>query len=188
MLHLIDRRLNAGKKSAVNRERFLRRYKEHVRRAVKGMIAERSIGDMDKGGEVNVPARDMSEPSFRHDKGGDWETVYPGNREFVKGDKIERPSGGGGGGGGEPGSGESADEFTFSLSREEFLGIFFDDLELPHLLRNHLGAVEQSKPKSAGFVRQGAPCNMSIVRTLKSSLGRRIALGALHWARPRPKA
>jgi uncharacterized sporulation protein YeaH/YhbH (DUF444 family) len=105
--------------------------------------------------------------------------VYPGNREFVKGDKIERPNGGGdGGSGGEPGTGTSTDDFTFTLSREEFLGIFFDDLELPHLLHNHLGAVEKSKPKCAGYVRQGAPCNMCVVRTLKMALGRRIALGA----------
>ena len=74
-MYLIDRRLNGRNKSAVNRERFLRRYKEHVRRAVKDMIAERSIADMDKGGDVSVPSKDLSEPSFRHDKGGDWETV-----------------------------------------------------------------------------------------------------------------
>ena len=180
MLHLIDRRLNGRNKSAVNRERFLRRYKEHIRRAVKDMIAERSIADMDKGGDVSVPARDMSEPSFRHDRGGDWETVHPGNREFVKGDKVERPRGGSGdgGSGGEPGSGSSTDEFTFTLSREEFLNIFFDDLELPHLLHNHLGTVEKSKPKCAGYVKQGAPCNLCVVRTMKSALGRRIALGA----------
>jgi uncharacterized sporulation protein YeaH/YhbH (DUF444 family) len=180
MLHLIDRRLNGRNKSAVNRERFLRRYKEHIRRAVKDMIAERSIADMDKGGDVSVPAKDMSEPSFRHDRGGDWETVYPGNREFVKGDKIERPQGGGGdgGSGGEPGSGNGADEFTFTLSREEFLGIFFDDLELPHLLHNHLGTVEKSKPKCAGYVRQGSPCNLCVPRTMTTALGRRIALGA----------
>ena len=78
MLHLIDRRLNGRNKSAVNRERFLRRYKEHIRRAVKDMIAERSIADMDKGGEVNVPAKDMSEPSFRHDQGGELR-VQPGH-------------------------------------------------------------------------------------------------------------
>jgi uncharacterized protein len=180
MLHVIDRRLNTGNKSAVNRERFLRRYKEHIRRAVKDMIAERSIADMDKGGNVNVPAKDMSEPSFRHDRGGDWETVYPGNREFVKGDKIERPQGGqgDGGAGAEPGTGNSADDFTFTLSREEFLGIFFGDLELPHLLHNHLGAVEKSKPKCAGYVRQGSPCNLCVPRTMKTALGRRIALGA----------
>ena len=178
-MQLIDRRLNGNNKSAVNRERFLRRYKEHIRRAVKGMIAERSIADMDKGGDVSVPAKDLSEPSFRHDRGGDWETVYPGNREFVKGDRIARPNGGAaGGGGGEPGGGESVDEFTFTLSREEFLRIFFDDLELPHLLPNHLGAVEKSKPKCAGYVKEGAPCNMCVARTLKTALGRRIALGA----------
>jgi uncharacterized sporulation protein YeaH/YhbH (DUF444 family) len=179
MMHLIDRRLNGRNKSAVNRERFLRRYKEHVRGAVKGMIAERSITDMEKGGDVSVPSKDMSEPNFRHDGGGDWETVYPGNREFVKGDKIARPDGGGGGsGGGEPGSGKSVDDFTFTLSREEFLSIFFDDLELPHLVRNHVGAAKSKKPVCAGFVREGAPCNLCVVRTMKSALGRRIALGA----------
>jgi hypothetical protein len=66
MLHLIDRRLNPRNRSAVNRSRFLRRYKEHIRGAVKDMIAERSIADMEKAGEVSVPAKDVSEPSFRH--------------------------------------------------------------------------------------------------------------------------
>ena len=73
MLQIIDRRLNGRNKSAVNRERFLRRYKERIREAVKGMVGERSIADMDKGGDVNIPARDVSEPSFRHDRGGDSE-------------------------------------------------------------------------------------------------------------------
>ena len=179
-MQLIDRRLNGRNKSAINRERFLRRYKDHIRRAVKGMIAERSIADMDKGGDVSVPAKDLSEPSFRHDRGGDWETVHPGNREFVKGDKIARPGGGNadGGAGGEAGSGASVDDFTFTLSREEFLNIFFDDLELPRLLQNNLGAVERSKPKCAGYVKEGAPCNLCVARTLKTALGRRIALGA----------
>jgi len=178
-MQLIDRRLNGRNKSAVNRERFLRRYKEHIRRAVKGMIAERSIADMDKAGDVSVPVKDLSEPCFRHDKGGDWERVYPGNREFATGDRVPRPAGGDGGdGGGGAGSGSGVDEFTFTLSREEFLGIFFDDLELPRLLHTHLGAVEKSKPKCAGYVREGAPCNLCVARTLKTALGRRIALGA----------
>ena len=180
MMRLIDRRLNGRNKSAVNRERFLRRYKEHVRRAVKGMIAERSIADMEKGGEVEVPSRDVSEPRFRHDRGGDWETVFPGNREFAKGDKIPRSDGGGAGGGGpgEAGTGDSVDDFSFTLSREEFLSIFFDDLELPRMLNNHLGAVKKHRPKRAGYVREGAPCNLCVVRTLKMSMARRIALGA----------
>ena len=64
MSHLIDRRENARGKSAVNRQRFLRRYKSHVQDAVKKMVGERRLADMEDGGEVRVPKKDVSEPSF----------------------------------------------------------------------------------------------------------------------------
>ncbi|WP_459616890.1 YeaH/YhbH family protein [Bordetella sp. 2513F-2] len=178
MNSLIDRRLNGRNKSAVNRERFLRRYKEQIRKAVGDMVRERSIEDMDRGGEINLPARDISEPRFRYGPGGDREIVHPGNREFAKGDTFDRPSGGEGeGGGGEPGQGESVDQFTFSLSRAEFLGLFFDDLELPHLIRTQLGDVSQTKWQRAGYTTSGSPSTLSVNRTLKQSLSRRVALG-----------
>lgn len=177
-MHLIDRRLNGRNKSAVNRERFIRRYKDHIRRAVKGMVADRSIKDMIQGGEVKVPAKDISEPGFSYGQGGDWESVHPGNREFVRGDRIQRPNGGGGGSGGrEPGSGESTDDFVFSLSRDEFLDIFFEDLELPNLMRTTLAEAQHKKLVRAGYVKDGAPSNLSVVRTMKTALARRIALG-----------
>ena len=176
MNSLIDRRLNGRNKSAVNRERFLRRYKDQIRKAVHGMIRDRSIQDMDQGGEINLPARDISEPSFHHGQGGDREIVHPGNREFAKGDTFDRPQGGQGEGGSEPGEGESVDQFTFSLSRAEFLNLFFEDLELPHLARNQLGEVSQKKWQRAGYTTTGSPSMLSISRTLKSSLARRVAL------------
>lgn len=175
-MHLIDRRLNGRNKSAVNRERFIRRYKDHIRRAVKGMVADRSIKDMVQGGEVKVPAKDISEPGFRYGQGGDWETVHPGNKEFVKGDRIQRPNGGSGGGGSEPGTGESTDEFVFTLSRDEFLNIFFEDLELPNLMRTTFAEAQQKKLVRAGYVKDGTPSNLSVVRTMKTALARRIAL------------
>ena len=178
MAHLIDRRENARNKSAVNRARFLRRYKEQIRRAVHDMVAERSITDMDRGGNVGVPRKDISEPTFRHGAGGNREIVHPGNREFTKGDRIPRPQQSGGGGGSEAGTGESEDDFVFALSREEFLHIFFEDLELPRLERNMLTGIEQSRPVRAGFTTTGSPNNLAIVRTLRISLARRIALGA----------
>ncbi|MGH8667239.1 MAG: YeaH/YhbH family protein [Burkholderiales bacterium] len=178
MAHLIDRRENAPNKSAVNRARFLRRYKEQIRRAVHDMVSERSITDMDRGGNVSVPRKDISEPVFRHGPGGDREIVHPGNREFTKGDRIPRPEGGSGeGGGSEPGTGESEDEFVFALSREEFLHIFFEDLELPRLERNMLAGIEEHKPQRAGYTTTGSPTNLAIVRTMRTSLARRIALG-----------
>ena len=178
MAHLIDRRENARNKSAVNRARFLRRYKEQIRRAVHDMVSERSITDMDRGGNVGVPRKDIKEPVFRHGKGGDREIVHPGNREFTKGDRIPRPEGASGGSGSEAGSGESEDEFVFALSREEFLHIFFEDLELPRLERDVLTGIEQSKPVRAGYTTTGSPNNLAIVRTMRTSLARRIALGA----------
>src|SRR5512134_1755318 len=152
MLHVIDRRQNARGKSAVNRERFLRRYKTQIRDAVKKMVGERRLDDMERGGEVRVPRKDISEPSFGFGRGGDREFVLPGNREYVAGDRIARPDGAGGGGRSDTGGeGESEDAFVFSLSRDEFMQIFFDDLELPNLARTHLGRTERQKSVRAGF-------------------------------------
>lgn len=177
MLHVIDRRLNGRNKSAVNRERFVRRYKEHIKRAVKDMVAERNIKDMIQGGEVKVPAKDMAEPEFRYGKGGDWEAVHPGNKEFITGDRIPRPNGGSGSGGpGEPGSGEGVDDFVFTLSREEFLNIFFEDLELPNLMRTTFAETHAKRLVRAGYVKEGTPSNLSVARTMKTALARRIAL------------
>src|SRR6187455_2461812 len=116
------------------------------------MVGERRLSDMEKGGEVRVPKKDISEPSFGFGRGGDREFVLPGNREYVAGDRIERPQGGGGGGGnGSGGDGDSEDSFVFSLSREEFMQIFFDDLELPNLARTEMGHTERKKSVRAGY-------------------------------------
>ena len=179
MALLIDRRQNASGKSAVNRARFLRRYKSQIQDAVKGMIGERKLSDMEQGGEVRVPRKDISEPTFSFGQGGDREVVLPGNREHVAGDRIPRPRGGQGGGGsgaGAGGDGEGEDPFVFSLSRDEFMQIFFDDLELPHLQRTEFGRTERFTRVRSGYARSGTPANLSVIRTLSQSLARRIAL------------
>lgn len=174
---VIDRRLNDRNKSAVNRERFMRRYKTQIQRAVGDMVAERSIKDMEHGGSVNIPKKDIHEPSFRHGGGGDREMVHPGNKKFQKGDQIERPQGGGGKGqGNEGGEGDGEDSFNFVLSRDEFMQIFFDDLELPNMTRTQVGEIKEFKLQRAGYTQQGAPTNLSIPRSLRQALGRRIAL------------
>ena len=178
MLQLIDRRPNSRGKSAVNRERFLRRYKTHIREAVKKMIGERHLADMERGAEVRVPKKDISEPSFGFGRGGDREIVLPGNREYAAGDRIPRPDGvGGPGNATESGEGDSEDALVFSLSREEFMQIFFDDLELPNLARTEVGRAERQKSVRAGYAKTGTPANLAVIRTLSQSLARRIALG-----------
>jgi uncharacterized sporulation protein YeaH/YhbH (DUF444 family) len=178
MFQLIDRRPNSRGKSDVNRARFLRRYKSQIQGAVKKMIGERSLSDMEQGGVVHVPRKDISEPSFNFGHGGDREFVLPGNREYTAGDRIPRPSGGGGQGrGSEGGDGDGEDAFVFSLSREEFMQIFFDDLELPNLVRTELGRAEKYTSVRSGYAKSGTPANLAVIRTLSQSLARRIALG-----------
>ena len=99
MSYVIDRRLNGKNKSTVNRQRFLRRYRDHIKKAVEEAVSRRSITDMEKGEKIAIPVKDVSEPSFGHARGGVWETVSPGNRKYVKGDRVPRPSGGAGGSG-----------------------------------------------------------------------------------------
>ncbi|MFX6815368.1 DUF444 family protein, partial [Acinetobacter baumannii] len=53
MQQIIDRRLAGKNKSVGNRERFLRRYKDQVKDAVKRAINERSIRDLERGEEIH---------------------------------------------------------------------------------------------------------------------------------------
>ena len=49
MTQIIDRRLNGKNKSAVNRQRFIRRYKSQIKKAVGEAIGGRSITDIERG-------------------------------------------------------------------------------------------------------------------------------------------
>jgi len=179
MAQLIDRRPNAKNKSTVNRQRFLRRYKKQIKKAISEQISERSITNIDSGESVSIPTRDISEPTFRSDKGGVREGVYPGNKEFARGDKIKRPAGGGQGKGRRASdSGEGEDDFSFEISKDEYLDMLFDDLELPNLQKNQLRKMTKSKTVRAGFTSDGVPTNINIVRSLRSALSRRVAMGA----------
>ena len=70
MTHIVDRRLNGKNKSAVNRERFLRRYRQHIKKAVAEAVQRRSITDIERGESVSIPSRDIQEPVFHHGQGG----------------------------------------------------------------------------------------------------------------------
>jgi uncharacterized protein len=179
--HIIDRRLAGKNKSVGNRERFLRRYKEQIKDAVKRAIDGRGIRDIERGEEITIPKKDINEPVFHHGPGGVRETVHPGNREYIMGDRIERPQQGGGGGSGKgqaSDSGEGEDDFTFSLSKEEFMQVFFEDLALPHLIRTQLAETPEWKSHRAGFTSDGNPTNLHVVRSMRGAIGRRIAIGA----------
>ncbi|TAL74039.1 MAG: YeaH/YhbH family protein [Rhodanobacter sp.] len=176
-VQIIDRRLSGRNKSVGNRERFMRRYKAQIAEAARRAVSSRGIRDIEQSESVSIPRKDISEPTFHHGRGGVRDTVYTGNKDYVRGDTIERPQGGAGGRGSQASNqGEGEDDFTFTLSKEEFMELFFDDLELPRLMRTHVGDHRQWKTRRAGFSTDGTPHNLAVVRTMRQALGRRIAL------------
>ena len=176
-MQIIDRRLNQKNKSTVNRQRFIRRYRSQIKKAIADRIIQRGVTDIDKSENISIPSKDIGEPTFGHGNGGNKQRVYPGNKEFIAGDKIKRPPPKIGSGGRRASdSGEGEDDFSFQISSEEYINLLFEDLELPNLKKNKLKKLINYKTIRSGFNTDGTPSNIDIIRSLKGSMARRIAI------------
>ena len=179
MPHFIDRRLNPKDKSLGNRQRFLRRARAQIREAVNRALKDRNVSDTLSGETITIPTKGIVEPRFRlSPTGGNRDRIFPGNKEFSAGDRLPKPPKGGGEGRGKKGSdqGDGTDEFEFVLSRDEFLDLFFEDLELPDLVKTSLMEIENVMPRRAGIGTSGTPTNINVIRTMRMAMGRRLAL------------
>lgn len=182
MSTVIDRRGHSKGKEISSRQRFIQRNKKHVREAINRKISDGNVTDIGKGGtDVTVPQDGIKEPTIHHGKGGVVKRVFPGNKEFTKGDKLPKPKGGGGGGSGEgeaSNDGEGEDDFVFHISEEEFLNILFEDLELPNLTKRNNTKSEETRPEYAGIVSSGPYSKLDLVRSKKKKVERGVARGA----------
>ncbi len=174
----IDRRLNSKGKSTVNRERFMRRYRIHIRRAVNDAVNKRSITDTETGESIAIDQKDLSEPFFQHGEGGYQKHVHPGNKEFVTGDRFKRPRNNSSTkANGKIYEGKiTVDDFVFQINRDEFLTYLFDDLELPNMVSKTIKDTPKAQYKRLGVSSHGAPERINIIKSLKNSYARRIAI------------
>jgi len=175
---IIDRRKNPSGKNLPNRQRFLKRVRKYLRDQVREAMNTRKIKSKD-GTDISVPGDGINEPSFDYDRStGEWERILPGNKEFGVGDSISKPPKGGGKGAGKQGSnqGGGQDDFRFSISRDEYLDLVFEDLELPDMIKKSEKAAVAFQRNRAGYQVSGSPSALDLVRSLKNSLGRRLAL------------
>src|SRR5437868_12769627 len=99
-MNVVDRRPNPKGKSLSNRQRFLSRARVEVKSAVQEALRKRKVADVEHGEKVAIPTRGISEPIFHHNRRtGKTDHIIPGNKEYVRGDEIPRPTGGEGQGG-----------------------------------------------------------------------------------------
>ncbi len=181
-MFIIDRRTNPHGKNIENRRRVLLRARDSMLRATRDAVTSGRLRDVGRDETVSIPADQLHEPSFHTVfTGGARNIVLTGNRQFSKGDRIKRPEGGGAGEGdgqGEAGDGGGGqDEFRFILTRDEFLDLFFEDLELPDLVKREITTSDTSALQRAGVASDGSPSQLDLGRTMRYSMARRIGLG-----------
>ncbi|MBY0377720.1 MAG: YeaH/YhbH family protein, partial [Gammaproteobacteria bacterium] len=180
MAQFIDRRNNGKNTSTVSRQRFLNRFKKQIKESISKALSQRSITDIPAGEKISIPRKDIREPFFHHAPGGKVNRLFPGNKEFSTGDTIARPPASNEEAIGENASdhGEAEDSFTFEINKDEFLDFFFEDLELPDLVKTELKSLPQFQNIKSGLSTDGSPNNINITRSFRKALGRRIALGS----------
>ena len=181
-INIVDRRKNSKGKSSENRQRLLKRVEDQIKKALPDIVKNTNVKDLtSSNGNIKVPVKGIGEPQFHYDKdSGDKKHVHPGNKEYTEGDTIEKPKGGQGKGKGQKGSKDgdpTEDEFSVTISREEFLDYFFADLELPDMVKKHLNSIVDFKQKRAGYSNYGNPSKLNITRSYKNSMARRMAVG-----------
>ncbi len=179
-INIVDRRHNPKGKSSENRQRLLKRVEDQIKKAIPDIIKNSNVKDLTSSNKgVKIPVKGVNEPQFSYDKdSGNKRHVNPGNKEHIVGDKIKKPQNGNGGGKGNKGSNDPTvgeDDFTITISKEEFMEFFFNDLELPDMVKKHLNSIVDFKQKRAGFTNVGNPSRLNIVKSFKNSMTRRMA-------------
>lgn len=174
---IIDKRKSGKHKSVDNRQRFIKRYKQHIKKSIdehKG-----SITDSPSNRKAKISKKDLQEPDFSLDhETGRGERVLPGNKQFEKDDTIFKPrkDKARGTGGSGKGNGEE-DDFSFVLTKDEFMDIYFSEMALPNFVKQSLKDNHKFKLVRSGYSKDGIPPRLDLLKTFKQSIARRIATG-----------
>lgn len=178
---IIDKRKNGKNKSVGNRQKFLKRYKSRIKKSIDNITDSKGITDVLKDRKVTIDQDEIEEPNFGFDlTTGKRDMIFPGNKTMKKGDKIYSP----------PKSdedeqasdnGEGLDEFRFTLTKEEFLELYFSDMQLPDFIKESMKGSVKWQFKRTGYSKEGIPPRLDLIKTLKQAMARRIATGSKRY-------
>lgn len=181
----VDRRSTGRGKSINNRQKLLRRIKDSIKNTKAIDVDSKGVAGAGASAPglnnpVKVARSALHEPTFHYaPNSGDREIVLIGNDQWLKGDEFPVSGGSGQGKGKGEGNGpgeDGEDDFIVNISRSEFFEVFFEDCELPDLQDTHEKELPQANWKPAGFRTSGNPSQLSVIRSFKQSLSRRMAL------------
>lgn len=176
MSNIIDRRKSGKNKSVGNRQKFIKRYKSRIKRSVDSIANDKGITDVLKDRKIIIHEDEIEEPDFNFDiSTGERDLIFPGNKTMQKGDKIPRQTQDEEEGTGGSPDGVGIDKFSFVLTKEEFLDLYFSDLFLPAFIKESLKGTTKQKWKRTGYSKEGIPPRLDLIKTLKQAMARRIA-------------
>ncbi len=179
MSKIIDKRDDLPNQSVGNRQRFIKMYKHVLRDQLQLDSDGDTIKQIINRREVSVPRDSLQEYDVQYDHSkGTWNHTVAGNSAYNKGDTINKnrrnPQMGGSGQG--AGNGENTlDEYKFLLTKDELVGIYFGDLDLPKFIKESVGKIRKTKAFNSGSARDGNMCNLNLIETMRNALGRRLA-------------
>ncbi len=176
---IVDRRKSGKNKSVGNRQKFIKRYKSRIKRSIDRISSDKGITDILKDRKITIDQDEIEEPSFNFDMStGKRDVIFTGNKTLQKGDKIHRPPKSEEEGTEGSETGEGLDEFTFTLTKEEFLDLYFSDMKLPDFIKESMKGCTKWRMKRTGYSKEGIPPRLDLLKTLKQGMARRIATGS----------
>jgi uncharacterized sporulation protein YeaH/YhbH (DUF444 family) len=172
-MSIIDSRDLAKGRQAANRKRFIDRHKETLKKKVEEAVSKRSIKDADKGGSISI--NPDAQPHIDYDSESPRDIVAPGNERYNRGDHIAKPQESGGDRSKASADGEGTDDFEFYMTKEEFMDLYFSDMELPDMIKQSSKAEVIYRQVTGGFTKEGIPPRLAIKKTFETAIARRIA-------------
>lgn len=173
MVTIKDLTGQSNKKNLDNKKRFIDRYKSTIRKKVKNIAAGKSLKDFK--GNTDITISDTEEPGIVYDRRtGDESIIFPGNDQLKKGQTIPKPKSSSSSRGGS-GDGSNHEDFTFTITKQEFLELYFGDLKLPDFIKESNADNKKYIMKRGGLVKEAPQCRLNIKRTLLNSLARKFS-------------
>jgi hypothetical protein len=174
---IIDKRKNKDSVSKI-KNKFFKRQRAVIQQQIDALIKQRKIKNIlnPTSKKITIPSKNMYEPTFHYDydklKGP---LINTDNNFWEKGDKFYSRSDPSGSGSGSGGGGE--DDFSFLLTKDEFVRLLFENLALPNFIKKS-GDIKKYVTKRSGYIKEGTPSKLDLRKTFENAIARRFALRA----------